>query len=164
MLVSRSRDHGLSWEAPKALIVDNNTGLVLNDKNSITADPTAPGNVYAVWDRLSIFPAAAVNTVAFNPGDLGPAPPDALRDGVLIARARIAQLRAAAAAGAQQAAAPPSRGPTYLSRTADNGATWSRAVPIYDPGVNAQTINNIVVVPPNGQVDDFSPISTLQAT
>jgi hypothetical protein len=28
-------------------------------------------------------------------------------------------------------------------------------VPIYDPGVNAQTINNIVVVPPSGKVDDF---------
>jgi hypothetical protein len=152
MLVSRSRDHGISWEAPKTLIVDN-TELVLNDKNSITADPTAPGNVYAVWDRLSIFPAAAVNTAAFNPGDLGLASPYALRDGVLIARARIAQLRAAAAARAPQPVLE-TRGPTYFSHTADNGATWSRAVPIYDPGVNAQTINNIVVVPPSGRVDD----------
>ena len=149
MLVSRSRNHGLSWEAPKALIVDNNTELVLNDKNSITADPTAPGNVYAVWDRLSIFPAASVNPVAFNAGDLSLAPPDALRDGVLIARARIARLRASAAQAPQ--AAPETRGPTYFSHTADNGATWSRAVPIYDPGVNAQTINNIVVVPPSGR-------------
>jgi hypothetical protein len=61
---------------------------------------------------------------------------------------------ARAAGGAPQAPIE-TRGPTYFSHTADNGATWSRAVPIYDPGVNAQTINNIVVVPPSGDVDDF---------
>ena len=145
MLVSRSRDHGLTWEAPKPLIVDDTT-LVLNDKNSIAADPTAPGNVYAVWDRLSIFPA--------NDASAGASAPDAMRDGVLMARDRVARLRAEAA-GASAAAAPPSRGPTYLSHTADNGATWSRAAAIYDPGVNAQTINNLIVVPPSGDVDDF---------
>jgi hypothetical protein len=42
-----------------------------------------------------------------------------------------------------------------LSTTADNGDTWSPARPIFQPGTNAQTIDNIVVVPPSGDVLDF---------
>jgi hypothetical protein len=149
MLVSRSRDHGRTWEPPTALIIDN-TPLALNDKNSITADPTKNGTAYAVWDRLSIFPQG--NEALPDAGDAG-------GDGVLLARDRVARLRAAAAgdteAAAAVAAAPKTRGPTFLSLTADNGASWSRAASIYDPGVNAQTINNIVVVPPSGKVVDF---------
>src|SRR6202035_4918336 len=51
MLVAQSRDGGLSWSAPIALIQDGAT--VFNDKGSITADPTDANYVYAVWDRLS---------------------------------------------------------------------------------------------------------------
>jgi len=51
MLVAQSRDGGLTWSAPIALIQDGAT--VFNDKGSITADPTDPNYVYAVWDRLS---------------------------------------------------------------------------------------------------------------
>src|SRR5215213_7579380 len=39
MLVSRSTDGGLSWQRPITLIEDNDP-RVLNDKNSLTADPT----------------------------------------------------------------------------------------------------------------------------
>jgi hypothetical protein len=53
--VSKSTDGGFSWDAPKTLIRDE-TGLNFNDKESITADPTRPGYVYAVWDRGS-FPS-----------------------------------------------------------------------------------------------------------
>jgi hypothetical protein len=53
--VSKSADGGVSWDAPKTLIRDE-TGLNFNDKESITADPTRPGYVYAVWDRGS-FPS-----------------------------------------------------------------------------------------------------------
>src|SRR5215469_3636568 len=55
VLVSRSTDHGATWSAPIALI-KNNSPHVLNDKNSITADPTKNSLVYAVWDQLSVFP------------------------------------------------------------------------------------------------------------
>ena len=40
--------------------------------------------------------------------------------------------------------------PTWLARTTDGGATWEAARNIYDPGPNRQTINNIVVVLPDG--------------
>jgi hypothetical protein len=40
--------------------------------------------------------------------------------------------------------------PTWFARTTDGGATWEPARSIYDPGPNRQTINNIVVVLPDG--------------
>jgi hypothetical protein len=46
----------------------------------------------------------------------------------------------------QQAAS----GPTYLARSTDGGATWEPARAIYDPGVNHQTIGNLVRVLPGG--------------
>jgi hypothetical protein len=56
--VSRPIDHGISWEDPKVLI--SSPGLeTLNDKDSLTADPTENGLVYAVWDRLHVFPMDA---------------------------------------------------------------------------------------------------------
>jgi hypothetical protein len=51
MLVAQSRDGGLTWSAPIALIQDGST--VFNDKGSITADSTDANYVYAVWDRLT---------------------------------------------------------------------------------------------------------------
>ncbi|MBM2614204.1 exo-alpha-sialidase [Actinoplanes sp. LDG1-06] len=42
--------------------------------------------------------------------------------------------------------ADPSFGPTYFTRTTDGGRTWSKAVPILDPGPNAQTIASVVEV------------------
>lgn len=50
MLVSRSTDNGRSWSTPAVLVRDG--GTLFNDKNSLTADPTANGLVYAVWDRI----------------------------------------------------------------------------------------------------------------
>lgn len=50
MLASRSLDHGLTWSAPQALILDD--GNAFNDKNTMTADPYDARYVYAVWDRL----------------------------------------------------------------------------------------------------------------
>ena len=37
-------------------------------------------------------------------------------------------------------------GPSYFARTQDAGVTWEAARPIYDPGANAQTLDNQVVV------------------
>jgi hypothetical protein len=50
MLVSKSADGGLTWQAPVTLIQDR-TRAVFNDKNSITADPNDRDYVYAVWHR-----------------------------------------------------------------------------------------------------------------
>jgi hypothetical protein len=49
--VSKSSDGGLSWSDPILLIEDSDPSFS-NDKESLTADPTDPRLVYAVWDRL----------------------------------------------------------------------------------------------------------------
>lgn len=46
-------------------------------------------------------------------------------------------------------------GPTYFARTIDGGQTWEPAQKIYDPGVTRQTINNIILVLPDGTVVDM---------
>jgi len=56
ILYARSTDGGLSWATPVVLRQDlNNT--VLNDKESVTADPGDANLVYAVWDRLESPPS-----------------------------------------------------------------------------------------------------------
>lgn len=50
VLASRSTDGGRTWSDPAALILDATAPF--NDKESITADPGAPGHAYATWDRL----------------------------------------------------------------------------------------------------------------
>jgi hypothetical protein len=50
IVVSKSLDGGLTWGTPATLRADS--APILNDKDAITADPTAPGDVYAVWDRV----------------------------------------------------------------------------------------------------------------
>jgi hypothetical protein len=141
MLVSRSVDHGVTWQPPVTLI-RNNSPHVLNDKNSLTADPTANQYVYAVWDQLSVFPQTKEGAQLL-----------AQNDGVTIAR----QLRNAAASSAGGAPVYKfnTTGPSFFSRSTDKGVTWSTAVPIYQPGTNAQTIDNIVRVLPDGTVLDF---------
>jgi hypothetical protein len=141
MLVSRSTDHAATWEDPVTLIA-NDSANVLNDKNSITADPKQNGLVYAVWDQLRVgaLTSQAAKLLAEN-------------DGVVIARTVVNRLRTAAAGGVFFGAN--FTGPTFFSRTTDNGDTWSTAVPIYQPGTNAQTIDNIVQVLPDGDVLDF---------
>jgi hypothetical protein len=57
MAVSKSDDGGLTWSNPILIAADD--GLrYLNDKNSLTADPTNSNFVYAVWDRLDVSPGA----------------------------------------------------------------------------------------------------------
>ena len=46
-------------------------------------------------------------------------------------------------------------GPTYFARTTDGGATWEAARAIYDPGANNQTLNNQIVVLPDGTLVNF---------
>jgi len=65
MLVMRSTNQGSSWEDPVTLIRDESPN-VLNDKNSITADPNDSNFVYAVWDRLVSPPSGTPNQNAFE--------------------------------------------------------------------------------------------------
>ena len=119
--VSRSTDHGATWEAPITLVTDG--ADVLNDKNSITADPNDSNFVYTVWDRL----VKGASNGPFN------------SDGVVIAQSR-------------PIGPHPSRGPTLFTRTTNGGDTWEKPRVIFDPGVNGQTLNNQTVVLPDGDV------------
>jgi hypothetical protein len=42
------------------------------------------------------------------------------------------------------------RGPTYFARTTNAGVSWEAARPIYDPGAEAQTVGNQIVVLSDG--------------
>lgn len=65
-----SYDGGKTWTNVQTLIQDpcvtmrqpgytcNPKAFTLNDKESVTADPTQPGFAYAVWDRLTSPPAS----------------------------------------------------------------------------------------------------------
>jgi hypothetical protein len=59
MSVSRSFNGGLTWSQPTALITDTSLNIV-DDKESVTSDPTNPNFVYVTWERL-VFPSGANN-------------------------------------------------------------------------------------------------------
>ena len=161
MLVSRSTNGGQSWSNPIPLVTEP-AGQVLHDKNSLTADPTSSRYAYAVWDRLRDFtlnpdPAGAVAGPA-----IAAAQSSGTGDGVVAARQRALQAhqRAAAAAGPsgvapQLAAEPLFEGPIAFTRTTNFGQSWEPVRLLYNPGPNAQTINNLIEVLPNGTVIDF---------
>jgi hypothetical protein len=52
VLVNRSTDGGISWSSPTAVITNTNNSLI-NDKDSMIADPTNGNFAYVVWDRLN---------------------------------------------------------------------------------------------------------------
>jgi hypothetical protein len=56
MLVMRSTNGGATWSDPITLRRDEDSS-VLNDKNTLTADPNDSSFAYAVWDRLVSPPA-----------------------------------------------------------------------------------------------------------
>lgn len=64
MLAMRSTDGGRTWDDPVTLRQDDNPN-VLNDKNTMTADPNDSDFVYAVWDRLVSPPGEAAPPIAF---------------------------------------------------------------------------------------------------
>lgn len=65
MLVMRSTDGGATWSDPVTLKRDENPN-VLNDKNTLTADPNDSNFAYAVWDRLVSPPSETPNPEAFE--------------------------------------------------------------------------------------------------
>ncbi len=60
LFVSKSTNGGLTWGDPIQIIEDTDPRF-LNDKNSITADPTDSNLVYAVWDRLKLPVGSIIN-------------------------------------------------------------------------------------------------------
>jgi hypothetical protein len=65
MTVSRSFDGGATWEHNPTILRRDPSPNVLNDKNSLTADRTIPGNAYAIWDRL-VFPNERAKGVSYE--------------------------------------------------------------------------------------------------
>jgi hypothetical protein len=64
LLVSKSTTGGLSWGAPITVIRDDDPN-VLNDKESMTADPDDSNLVYLVWDRIE-SPKGQAAAIAFE--------------------------------------------------------------------------------------------------
>jgi hypothetical protein len=64
IVISRSTDGGNHWQTPVTARLDTST-TVLNDKESVTADPLQASVAYAVWDRL-VSPNTNANPGAFN--------------------------------------------------------------------------------------------------
>lgn len=153
MLVSRSTDHGATWGSP-AVLLSNNSPHVLNDKDSLTADPTDNGLVYAAWDQLSVFPPSAQGAALLAQGE-----------GIPIAR-ELLNSTVGASAVCAPVHKPPCKGgaasfkfnftgPSILSLSDDNGVSFGAPTAIFSPGTNAQTIDNLVQVTPDGVVHDF---------
>lgn len=117
IVVSRSADGGFTWSPAHAVETESDPDVAL-DKPTLTVDPTRPGHVYAVWDRLSGLATA-------DPAD--------------------------------------DRGPARLARSTDGGATWEAARDIHDPGPDAQTISNQILVLPDGSLVDVF-VRILQAS
>ncbi len=60
LLVSKSVDGGMTW-GPLVTVIEDTDPRILNDKESITADPLRPNNVYVVWDRLEVPFGTVIN-------------------------------------------------------------------------------------------------------
>jgi hypothetical protein len=116
MVAATSADGGKTWSDAALLQADDDPD-VLNDKDSITADPTDPGRAYVVWERLT---------------------------------------------GLTQPMMPIGTGPTMMARA--EGGVWQPARAIYDPGVDAQTLGNIIVVLPDGTLVDVFEHFTMTST
>src|SRR5262249_14422509 len=116
MLVSKSTDGGLTWGPPVALIDDVDPN-VLNDKNSMTADPTAGPRAFATWDRLELFSASAGQRAALAAAIGGD------RDKVILAGRALRAMRSAAGTAAAPEPEPQSKGPTYFARTINGGTS-----------------------------------------
>jgi hypothetical protein len=144
MAFSRSTDGGANWSAPVLLIHDG--AAFFNDKNTLTADPTAAGFVYAVWNRLE--PNGYGPTVLVRSADGGrtwdpprtivaPVPPGGAGTGVSQTIGnRIVVLPGGAEAGALvnvftqiDTVAGVAAARIGVVRSLDKGQTWS--APVY---------------------------------
>ena len=150
ILVSRSLNGGMSWGNPATVMIDT-SGQILNDKESMKADPTDHRFVYVTWDRLQDFGLPRNSAFEKHAADLQSRP----GDGAELARERRRFMTARAGLSERAQAPVFFKGPTYFTRTADGGSTWEIPRKIYDPGNNSQTINNVIEVLPNGTLLNF---------
>lgn len=159
MIVHRSSDGGRTWGDAIALDLDTD-GQIFNDKNAMTADPRDSSFVYASWDKLIDFTlvsecssvVAAKSTAATTPSA-----EDLDQHGVGKARERL-RLKREKSKSKALAPAPAEvtfTGPSYFVRTNNGGKTWEPEKLIFDPGPDAQTINNLIEVLPNGTLINF---------
>ena len=171
MTVNRSRDGGKTWGPVQNLVLDTD-GQLFNDKNAMTADPYNSNFVYGVWDKLVDFTVPSECVAAASRAAKTAAKSGGRRDGVATARERRVGKAAAAASRrskgkwnryipkdppspAPSAYADPNAtytGPTYFVRTVNGGRSWRPERLIFDPGSDAQTINNLIEVLPNRTV------------
>ncbi len=153
--VSRSADGGLTWAPPTTLIAEKDPNS-LNDKNSVTADPTNSRFAYVVWDRLTQFPGG--HGVA-DEGGGGSGDQNGIlaggKSGNDIAHTLLRHARAMAAGTDKPHSKTLVIGPTYMARTTDGGTSWSLPTIIWNPGSNSQTIGNQIVAEPRGAIRDF---------
>lgn len=64
IIISRSTNGGVTWQTPVTARFDASF-TVLNDKETVTADPSSPLTAYATWDRL-VSPSENANPGAFD--------------------------------------------------------------------------------------------------
>ncbi len=159
MIVNRSTDGGRTWGAPIALDLDTD-GQKFNDKNAMTADPRNSHFVYSSWDKLIDFtvPSECTPIVSAKSTAASESSGEEFNlHGVDKARER---LRLKREKSKSKAAAPAPveasyTGPTYFVRTTNSGKSWEPEKLIFDPGPDAQTINNLIEVLPNGTLINF---------
>jgi hypothetical protein len=166
ILVSKSIDDGLTWSPPVTLIRDEG-----NDKEAITADPTRPGNVYAVWSRTAGQGAPSLFSRTTN-GSRTWSKPVALTGQdvrsfgdqiVVLPNGTLVDVFSATTASAQG----PSRTQTFLAamRSTNGGRSWSplrkiadqHVLPVIDPNTGeyvrtGESIPDVAANPRNGTV------------
>ena len=134
-VVSRSLDGGITWGTPFALITDTNP-QILDDKNSVTADPTDQHYVYVVWDRLQDYTLPPVGVGEGHEGGSTATP--AIAGGPSPMAAQLASTAAGAA---------------YLALTADQrrgtlGAKWRMAA-LHGVSANSGTLGGYTTPAPS---------------
>lgn len=67
LVVSRSADGGLTWTEPFTAVED--AGVIFNDKEALTADPTRPGVLYLVWARFIGLVPVSFLTISLDHGE-----------------------------------------------------------------------------------------------
>jgi hypothetical protein len=181
ILVDYSDDFGATWSHPR-LIKEDHGGNVLDDKESITADP-ANGYVYAIWDRVVATHLGAENAIGFRGPTWFASSPD---NGESWSRARMVYNpgKANQTIGNQIAVEPDGTlvdvfvrthnrrrkpGSPRLSvgviRSVDHGASWSRPVrvgrlvdrPVATPGDGlplrtGESVPDIAIDPRTGAI------------